>query len=167
MNTRYQIRELELTTVQQRVLAALTQGATINAAAEANGVHRTTIYRWARQYNAFQRAIERARQVHGETVHDELRGLSREAIDTLRELLRSPDSPASVRLRAAVSIIEATGSALTEPVSDALAADVQIQGAVAKMSDHDLDAAAEPAQLRPRATCATASQNSAPAESAA
>ena len=97
-----------------------------------------------------------ARRIHAQTVTDELRGLGRESIDVLRELLRSPDTPASVRCRAALAIIDATRTEMPEALRHSYSEEVELSDAIESLDEADIDAAATAANFRLDATCATA-----------
>lgn len=117
-------REIQLdrpTPTQERVIAALVQGATITAAAAHNHVDAATVHYWCRSHPAFQSALGRAREIHGENVREGLRLLSAQALDTLRNLLADPQTPPSIRLRAALSVIRETAqpeAAAPDPITE-------------------------------------------------
>jgi hypothetical protein len=52
----------KLSPTQQQALAALLAGSTVTAAADAEGVDRTTVHRWLRSDYDFQAAMNRARR---------------------------------------------------------------------------------------------------------
>ena len=91
--------------VQAQVIAALAQGRTVTAAAQEAGLHRNTIYNWYHE-PAFKIAVEEAQSEYVAILTDGMRDLATLALDTLRNLLEDPKTPASVRLRAALSILE-------------------------------------------------------------
>jgi|HubBroStandDraft_6_1064221.scaffolds.fasta_scaffold1532981_1 Homeodomain-like domain len=113
-----------LTPVQAQVVHALSQGVTITAAAQAAGLHRATIHNWLKTLPAFETAVNEARADYVLTLRDDLKSMSCLALSTLRGLLETNDTPAAVRLRAALAVLhrpefpvpgwrlpEATGSA--------------------------------------------------------
>jgi uncharacterized protein YchJ len=91
--------------LQAQVACALASGATISSAASQAGVHRATIHNWL-QEQAFKQAVDQARQHYSESLHDQLAELSALALDTIRQILTDPKTPASVRLRAAMNVLE-------------------------------------------------------------
>jgi hypothetical protein len=91
--------------LQARVAYALAAGASISAAAQQIGVHRATIHNWMKD-PAFNQAVGCARLEYAESLRDQLDELGALALDTIRQLLTDPNTPASVRLRAAMSILE-------------------------------------------------------------
>jgi uncharacterized protein YecA (UPF0149 family) len=95
-----------LTPVQAEVLKLLVAGSTISAAANEAGVHRSTVHLWTRNHPAFSRALLAARQDRAETLLDELSDLSALALNTFRQILSDPKTPASTRLRAAMEIVK-------------------------------------------------------------
>ncbi len=95
-----------LTPIQIQVAAALALGRSITAAAEAAGIHRTTIHGWLRASPEFQRAVDLARHDHAAAVADQLHELSSAALATLRDLLTNPQTNDAVRLRAALAVLD-------------------------------------------------------------
>jgi transposase-like protein len=91
--------------LQAEVASALASGATISAAASQAGVHRSTLHNWLKQ-QAFKDALDQARNYYAESVRDQLAELSALALDTIRQILSNPEAPASVRLRAAMAVLE-------------------------------------------------------------
>jgi len=95
-----------LSSSQVRFLHAVTQGATVSAAARQAGVHRSTVYHWLQNQPAFQPAFARARQEYTAELRDQMAELSAGALGALRDLVRDPATPASVRLKTALAILE-------------------------------------------------------------
>jgi hypothetical protein len=96
----------DLSPVQARVVLALAQGETVTKAAHGAEIHRTTIRRWINGDPAFVAALRDARDQYVETLQDEMKDLSNLALAALRRLLEDPATPASVRLRAALAVLE-------------------------------------------------------------
>ena len=95
-----------LTPVQAQVVAALAQGSTVTAAAQAAGLHRTTVHLWLKSQPDFAAALKEARKEFTEQLRDSLDELSALALSTLRSLLEDPATPASVRFRTALAILQ-------------------------------------------------------------
>ncbi len=95
-----------LTPVQIEVLKSLAEGASVTAAAEKSGVHRSTVHLWTRDHPTFARALLAARQYRADRIIDELSDLSQLALDTFRQLLSDPNTPAATRLKAAMEIVK-------------------------------------------------------------
>ncbi len=96
----------DFSNAQQQVVAALAQGRTITAAAAQAQVHRSTIYNWRNVVPAFRQALAQARAEYLAQLSDELEDLSATALDTLRTVLQDALTPSSVRLRAALAILQ-------------------------------------------------------------
>ena len=94
-----------LTPQQAEIVHALSQGATITAAAQASGLHRTTVYNWLKTQPAFESAVEQARADYILTLRDDLKSMSCLALSTLRSILETSDIPAAVRLKAALAVL--------------------------------------------------------------
>jgi len=95
-----------LSPIQVQVVAALAEGRSVTRTAAAAGIHRTTIHNWMRSSKEFRDAVNQARDHFFECVNDQLNELSTTALDTLRQLLTSPETPPSVRLHAALAVLE-------------------------------------------------------------
>ena len=80
------------TSSQQTVLARVASGDTLQAAANAAGVHRNTVLNWRRSSPEFREAWE---SIHDEqTLHwrDQVLPLAPLAVDTMRGILEDPNS---------------------------------------------------------------------------
>ena len=95
-----------LSTPQQQVVNALAQGSTITAAAEATGIHRTTVHNWIKDQPDFAKAVLDARAEVIHTLRDQLKHLSFRSLATLQSLLDDPNTPHAVRLKTALAILE-------------------------------------------------------------
>src|SRR5450755_1915214 len=109
-----------LTTVQQCVIDALAAGATLTAAAEANGLNRVTIYRWMKTHKQFSAALHQARAEFVLARRDDLHYLSNRALEALLAILDNPRSSPAVLLRTAMFILQRpqlpkTGWSMPEP----------------------------------------------------
>jgi AcrR family transcriptional regulator len=100
------ISKTTLSPAQAQVIAALAQGRTITDAACDAGIHRTTIHHWFRTEPLFKSSFQEAQREYVETLHDGMRDLAARAVETLRNLLDDPNTPAAVRLRTALAVLE-------------------------------------------------------------
>jgi hypothetical protein len=94
-----------LSPVQAQVVAALAQGRTITTAAADAGVHRNTIHNWLHE-PAFKTAVEDAQREYAAIPSDTMRDLATRALETLRNVLDDPKASPSVRLKAALAILQ-------------------------------------------------------------
>lgn len=95
-----------LTPVQAQVAELLAAGVSLTDAAAQCGVARQTVYLWRQSSPAFVLAVEQARRAYVEILRDDLRTLSRLALDNLRQILSDDKAPAGVRLRAALAVLK-------------------------------------------------------------
>jgi len=95
-----------LSPAQAQAAMALARGATVTAAADALGVHRSTIYNWFKTDPAFQTAIDETWRERIERINDEMREIEALALLNLRAILQDPTAPAGVRLRAAAMVLQ-------------------------------------------------------------
>lgn len=90
----------------ERAITALIAGATMQAAATAAGVDRTTLWRWMREDAMFIWAYNQARADQRDAVQAELRSLATDALAVVRGMLQSDETPPALRLRAAMAVLE-------------------------------------------------------------
>ena len=99
-----------LTAVQNEIIERLASGQSVTRAAEACGIHRTTVHHWKRTNpefaNAYQDAKEDAADEHRAACHPHA-SLS---LDTIVKLMEDPKTPASVRLKVALYILNGATS---------------------------------------------------------
>jgi transposase-like protein len=88
------------------VINALSNGATISAAAEQAGVHRNTIAYWRRSDLTFQKTLAHAHYDRALLAREKAEELLDLAIKTLHDILADEKAPASVRLKAALAVIQ-------------------------------------------------------------
>jgi transposase len=95
-----------LSASQSQVIAALAAGRSIAAAAREAGVHRSTIHLWVNNQPPFAEALADAQQETRDHLDQQTRDLSAKAFDTIRQILDDPKASPSVRLRAALAVLE-------------------------------------------------------------
>jgi hypothetical protein len=91
------------TQTQQRVLALMSAGSTATAAARSVGVHRNTVGNWLRS-SVFREALADARRVQDIAWREQAASLAGQAIGAIQAILADPQTPAAVRLEAALAI---------------------------------------------------------------
>ncbi|MGA2119353.1 MAG: hypothetical protein ABSH56_31970 [Bryobacteraceae bacterium] len=94
-----------LTPPELQVIDALSNGATLNDAAAQAGVHRNTIANWRLNSPEFREALALVRHDRAVLYRERAIELADLAFETLRAVLTDPKSSPSVRLRAAIFII--------------------------------------------------------------
>ena len=105
------MNESQITTPMSQVIDALLSGANLTAAAQA-GVHRNTIANWRSNSPAFRQALAQAQSDRELLYRERAEALADLAFDSLHEILKDPKASSSVRLKAAMFIIQiATGQA--------------------------------------------------------
>ena len=97
--------ETDLTVTQQKAIQLLLSGSTVTAAARELGIDRTTIYVWRRSHPHFSCVLNRAQSVQQQAFEGDLQDLAAAALDSVREILPSPQTPVAIRLRAAQAIL--------------------------------------------------------------
>jgi len=95
-----------LTPQQLEVISALSTGATLTAAAEEAGVHRNTINHWRRNLLPFQDALASAHYDRALLVREKMEAQVDLAVKAIHDLLADPKTPASIRLKAALAVIQ-------------------------------------------------------------
>jgi hypothetical protein len=96
----------KLTPVQETVIAALTGGATMNAAAESASIHRNTIAYWRRTSLGFREALSHAQYDKALFVREEAGNHVADAFAAIHTILTKPDASDAARLNAAKYIID-------------------------------------------------------------
>lgn len=91
---------------QLTVICALSSGATMTAAAAEAGIHRNTIANWRRNSLPFQQALADAQYDRALHYREQAEALFDLALQTITELLADPETPAGVRLKAALAILQ-------------------------------------------------------------
>ena len=94
-----------LSAAQTKAALTLAYGGTVSAAADAIGIHRSSIYNWFKSDPNFKQAVEEIRRDRNERLIDQMRELESLALARLRRLLEDDSVPASVQLRAALAIL--------------------------------------------------------------
>ncbi len=97
---------LQLTPEQEKVLAAIIGGATIQAAAEAAGVHRNSVGYWRRTSLRFREALTHAQYDKAIAIREQAETHVADAWAAIHAILNDPKASAGVRLNAAKYIIE-------------------------------------------------------------
>jgi hypothetical protein len=91
---------------QQHVLALLAQGSTVEAAAEAVGVHRNTVSNWRRAGSPeFRSAWQSAQIEQAAYWRDQMQSLGDVAVESLLHVLQDPKTSPSVRLKASLAVL--------------------------------------------------------------
>jgi len=95
-----------LSALQLEVIDALSSGVTITAAAAQAGVHRNTICNWRRNQVPFQHALAHAQYDRAMLYREKIEELVDLAVETLSGLLSDPKASPSVRLKAALAVVQ-------------------------------------------------------------
>src|SRR5215467_4461561 len=98
--------DLGLSSQQLQVIDALSDGATSTAAAAQAGIHRNTIANWRRNDLTFRAALGHAHYDRALVAREQYESRLDRALETIDDILADPKAPASVRLKAAISIVE-------------------------------------------------------------
>ena len=96
----------DLSPAQHHVLSLLAQGVSTTEAAAAAGVHRNTVGTWRRTHPAFARELEFAARERSMFWHDQAAALAEKAVAVLSEILDDKTASPSLRLRAALKVID-------------------------------------------------------------
>jgi hypothetical protein len=100
------VNDIGLSTQQLAVICALSSGATMTSAAEQAGVHRNTILNWRRNLLPFQQGLADAQYDRALFFRERMEAEFDLAIECLHQILADPNTPASVRLKGALAIIQ-------------------------------------------------------------
>ena len=97
--------DLLLTALQHQVIACLVQGIPVSKTAALLNVHRTTIHYWKRTSPDFADALRDAQEERAMNVRFASQQLAEEALQAVRDLLADPKTPPTVRLKAALHVL--------------------------------------------------------------
>jgi hypothetical protein len=106
---------LSVSPVQDQVLAALANGASLADAAAGAQVHRNTIGNWRRSSAEFRSAFANALYDRALLIREQAESLASLAIDAIGEILADPKATPSVRLKAALAILNQATTLPPEP----------------------------------------------------
>ena len=95
----------KLTRKRELVISALLLKPTIASAAKAAGVGESTVLRWLQREDFQNRYREARREAVGQAVA-RLSQVCGEAVETLREILKNPEAPASSRVSASKTVLD-------------------------------------------------------------
>ena len=95
----------KLTPKQERAVLALLEQATLEEAAQAIGINKTTLWRWL-QVPDFQAAYMQARRESVKQAVARLQKYAGEAVDTLHEVMTDASAPAFARTGAAKAMLD-------------------------------------------------------------
>jgi hypothetical protein len=90
---------------QERVIAAISNGASVTEAAKQAGVHRNTVHYWRRSSPPFCAALAHAQYDRALLNRERAAALAFDAFEAIRQILKDSRTAPSVRLRAALAIM--------------------------------------------------------------
>ncbi|MBS1828182.1 MAG: SEC-C domain-containing protein [Acidobacteria bacterium] len=97
---------MSLTPKQLDVIQALTTGLSVTAAADAAGIHRTTVHYWSRNIPEFRDTVAAVKQAHADLTRDEMNSLAAPSIAILRKVIEDETASPALRVRTALAIIK-------------------------------------------------------------
>jgi transposase-like protein len=98
------------------VLGALATGASIAQASRRAGVHRSTVHDWINRSNLFVAQLNQLKCERLDSLRTEMHSLSSAAVDALRNILTSSETPAPTRLQAALALLDSLGALESNPI---------------------------------------------------
>ena len=101
--------------LQERVIAALSIGTSLTQAAAEAGVHRNTINNWRRSDELFRSALTHAQYDRAILHREHAEALACDAIGAIHQILNDRTAAPSVRLRAALAILQTVTTPAPEP----------------------------------------------------
>jgi transposase-like protein len=111
----------QLSPLQDQIVAALANGASLSDAAAAAGIHRNTVGNWRRDSALFRAAFAEVHYDRTLLLREDAECLAATAIETIHAILTDPQASPSVRLKAALAILNQISAPLPEPPSAPLA----------------------------------------------
>ncbi|MFN7939378.1 MAG: SEC-C metal-binding domain-containing protein [Bryobacteraceae bacterium] len=95
-----------LTAIQLQVIEALSSGLSVTAAADAAGLHRTTVHHWSRNIPEFRDTLAATKQAHIDIHRDAMNSLAEPSIAILRNIIQDESASPALRVRTALAIIK-------------------------------------------------------------
>jgi transposase-like protein len=132
---------------QLAVICALSNGASVTDAAAEAGVHRNTIANWRRNLLSFQNSLANAQYDRALFFREKMEELAGRAVETIQQILTDPKAPASVRLRAALAVMQVAST----PPEPKKRTELEIKKVVVEQTQLEVhnDAQPEPASNPP------------------
>ncbi|MBS1824618.1 MAG: SEC-C domain-containing protein [Acidobacteria bacterium] len=141
---------MSLTAQQLQVIQALSTGLSVTSAADAAGLHRTTVNHWSRHIPEFRDTLAAAKQAHIDITRDEMNSLARPAIDILRSIIEDESASPALRVRTALAIIKfvTTPEKPVAPPKEPPAAEAPIHHNSSLSTQPETDESVETPQVR-------------------
>jgi hypothetical protein len=127
---------------QHQVLNLIAAGSTATEAANAAGIHRNTVGRWLRIAD-FRQALNDAHAAQALYWREQAELLAAPAFDALKSLLLNPETSDSVRLKAALAILDRASAPLPVPAEPTTASVLEALCGVPRAEDLHNDAQSE------------------------
>ena len=105
----------QLSPIQDQIVVALANGASLSDAAAAAGIHRNTVGNWRRNSAFFRAEFARVQYDRALLLREQAESLAETAIETIRAVLTDPQASPSVRLKAALAILHHISIPFPEP----------------------------------------------------
>ncbi|MBL8178352.1 MAG: SEC-C domain-containing protein [Bryobacterales bacterium] len=102
---------------QVRVIEGILAGLTVTAAAEAAGVHRTTVHHWCRVIPEFRNTLDAVKQARIDSIQDAMQALVAPSIAILTSIVHDESQPLSLRMRTAMAILKFASTPAKVPVA--------------------------------------------------
>lgn len=102
-------KDSKLSSKQISVINTLIAGSSITDAAKAAGVDRSTVHRWLNSDSQFVAEHNQQRSELVQAQQEKLRSLSEKALTLVEELLDNNEASGSLRLRAALAVLDRQG----------------------------------------------------------
>jgi len=95
-----------LTSIQLEAIQALSSGLSVTAAADALGIHRTTVHHWARTIPEFRNTLDAVKQARVDSTRDAMNSLAAPSIAILRNVIEDESASPSLRVRTALAVVK-------------------------------------------------------------
>lgn len=95
-----------LTPQQLEAIQALSSGLTVTAAADALGIHRTTLHHWSRTIPEFRDTLEAVKQARVDSTRAAMNALAEPSLAILRKVIEDESASPSLRIRTALAIVK-------------------------------------------------------------
>jgi len=101
-----------LTSAQEELLTLASAGSSSASAAKETGIHRNSVFYWLRTSDAFREAYQQAQYLCAMQMREEAQRRVPLAFAMIEQVLKSPESPNALRLKAALSLVDRASTRL-------------------------------------------------------
>jgi len=113
-----------LTPTQTAILQTLSSGLSISAAADAAGIHRTTVHHWCRTIPEFRDTLDAVKHACIDAVRDAMNELVAPSLAILTQIIHDESASPALRTRTALAVLKFVTSIEKAPSAKGVTAEI-------------------------------------------